>query len=66
MIGIETTWIDLLNTGKWSFGASTRKITEFKTCGNKFTWTPCSQKEQEGKAYVKEWVHFKEGYQIEK
>ena len=57
LIGIETTWINLLNPGKWSFGVPTRKITEFKTCDNKFVWTPCSQKEQKGKPFVTEWVH---------
>ena len=41
--------ISWFSPGKWSFCASNGKISEFKTCDNKFTWTSCSQKEHEGK-----------------
>ena len=48
-IGIEMPGISWLSPGKWSFCATNGKISEFKTCANKFTWTSCSQKEHEGK-----------------
>ena len=48
-IGIEMPGISWFSPGKWSFCATNGKISEFKTCANKFTWTSCSQKEQEGK-----------------
>ena len=53
-IGIEMPGISWFSPGKWSFCASNGKISEFKTCDNKFTWTSCSQKEQEGKVILSE------------
>ena len=48
-IGIEMLGINWFSPGKWSFCGTNGKISEFKTCANKFTWTSCIQKEKEGK-----------------